>query len=52
MKTIKKITVAITFLMGGLYVYNFSKKGMNKIQPCLKNSTHQGYITMVSDYIF
>ena len=52
MKTVKKIS--IVFILVALIAagVQFSGKCFSRIKPCLKESTHQGYRTMVADYIF
>ena len=52
MKTIKKIAIATLLASITICTINFSKSSFNRIKPCLKESTHQGYRTMVSEFIF
>ncbi|HEY1040506.1 MAG TPA: hypothetical protein VGF30_13925 [Bacteroidia bacterium] len=52
MKTIKKIVIAGLLVTITTCAINLSKNNFNRIKPCLKESTHQGYRTFVADYIF
>ncbi|MCD6066448.1 MAG: hypothetical protein K0S33_1274 [Bacteroidetes bacterium] len=52
MKTVKKITIAVALIATGILTISLSKANVKDISSCLKDSTHQGYRSMVSDYIF
>jgi len=52
MKTIKKSIVVIAVVSIIVICAIVSKQSVNEINTSLHESTHQGYRTMVADFIF
>lgn len=52
MKTIKKIIIIIVVVSIVAVCAVISKQSVNEIKSSLHESTHQGYRTMVADFIF
>jgi hypothetical protein len=52
MKTTKQIAVAVAIAVLAYGAINLSKKNVKEIRTSLHESTHQGYRSMVADYIF
>jgi len=52
MKTIKKSIVVIAVVSIIVICAIVSKKSVKEINTSLQESTHQGYRTMVADFIF
>ena len=52
MKTIKKIIVIVTVVSIIAICAIVSKQNVRTIKASLQESTHQGYRTMVADFIF